>query len=186
MGRIDQLLAAYGRQIALPLRLDLPLSQRVWFAVYPPEEERRLINRIGEFELATKEAGLIWASIDLHGVFADWMDGFDEEERAQCLSNPEILEDYADPSFRNYVCNRIGAALAAHRETTGERTVFALTGLMELYDFVHVSAVVEGLDESFPGVLLVFFPGERDSNSYRFLGARAGWNYLALPILAEG
>ena len=31
-----------------------------------------------------------------------------------------------------------------------------------------------------------FDPDERESNTYRFLGARTGWNYLATPILTEG
>jgi hypothetical protein len=186
MGRIDQLLAAYRRQVELPLNLDLPLSQRVWFAVYPPEEERVLINRIGDFEIATKEAGRPWASFDLEGIFADWMDTFDESERLQCLATPEILESYSDPWFKTFVCKKIQEALRARIEEHGAQTVFALTGLMELYDFTHVSAVVDGLDPSFPGILLVFFPGARDGNSYRFLDARSGWNYLAVPILAEG
>ena len=57
---------------------------------------------------------------------------------------------------------------------------------MELYDFVHVSTVVEALEaHRFPGVLLLFFPGEREGSTYRFLGARTGWDYLAIPILAE-
>ena len=38
-------------------------------------------------------------------------------------------------------------------------TVFAVTGLMELYDFVHVSDVLDPETLTFPGVLLVFFPG---------------------------
>ena len=185
MGRIDQLLAAYSRQISLPLKFDLPLSQRVWFVVYPPEEERRLATRIGEFEIATKDAKLAWKLIDLQGVFADWMDTFDPEEREQCLANQDILENYADPFFKEFVCNRISAALVEPPETAGNQTVFAVTGLMDLYDFVHVSTVVEGLDKTFPGILLLFFPGDREGNSYSFLGARTGWNYLALPILAE-
>jgi hypothetical protein len=65
-------------------------------------------------------------------------------------------------------------------------TVFALSGLMELFDFIHVSTVIEALDNGFPGVLALFFPGEREGNTYRFLGARTGWNYLAVPILSEG
>lgn len=185
MGRIDQLLAAYSRQISLPLKLDLPLSQRVWFVVYPPEEERRLATRLGEFEIATKDARLAWKAVDLKGIFADWMDTFDQDEKEQCLANPEILENYADPFFKDFVCHRINDALAECSDVSIRQTVFAVTGLMELYDFVHVSAVVEGIDNRFPGILLVFFPGEREGNSYSFLGARSGWNYLALPILAE-
>lgn len=184
MGRIDLLLASFRRQLALPLRAGLPLSQRVWFAVYPPEEERRLTNRFEDFEIATKEAQLCWSRVDLSTAFADWMDTFDQDEREQCLANPEILQSYADPGFRDFVCKRICDAISA-AATPSDRTVFAITGLMELFDFVHVSAVVDALDTTFAGRLLVFFPGERDGNSYRFLGARTGWNYLAVPILAE-
>lgn len=185
MSRIDLLLERYRRHLALPLKQGLPLSQRVWFLVYPQEDERRLANRVDELEIATKEATLRWQRIDLSPVFADWMDSFDPEERDQCLANPEILEAYADPGFRDFVCARIKRAFDEIPVTESERTVFAVTGLMELYDFVHVSAVIDAVNSDFPGILLVFFPGEREGNTYRFLGARTGWNYLAVPILAE-
>ena len=186
MARLDQLLASYRRYAALPRQPYLPLSQRIWFLVYPPEDERRLTNRLAEFELATRDAGLVWQRLDLIGAFADWLDTFqDEEEKAACLADPDIVEDYARPGLRDFLCARLQAGLARTPEAEAGQTVFALTGLMELYDFIHVSEVLDALDGSFPGVLLVFFPGEREGNTYRFLGARTGWNYLAIPILAE-
>ena len=54
MNRIDQLLENYRSHIQMPLRPGLPSSQRVWFAVYPAAEERRLTNRIDEFEMLTR------------------------------------------------------------------------------------------------------------------------------------
>ena len=45
--------------------------------------------------------------------------------------------------------------------------------------------LIDGLEKTFPGYLLVFFPGEKEGNTYRFLDARTGWNYLAVPILSE-
>ena len=45
--------------------------------------------------------------------------------------------------------------------------------------------LVAALEASFTGYLLVFFPGEKEGNTYRFLDARTGWNYLAVPILSE-
>jgi hypothetical protein len=60
MGRIDQLILRYQRHLEMPLRPNLPLSQRVWFLVYPPDEERRIIGRIPEFEMATDGVGLHW------------------------------------------------------------------------------------------------------------------------------
>ena len=185
MSRLDQLLASYRRHVAMPLRPGLPLSQRVWFLVYAPEDERRMISRFGEFELVTREAGLDWKQLDLTNTFADWMDTFDAEEREQCLADPELVEDYANPGFRDFLARRIQESVSAIAEGKAERTVVALAGLMDLYDFVHVSAVIDALDNRFQGVLLVFFPGEREGNTYRFLGARVGWDYLATPILAE-
>ncbi len=185
MARLDQLLASYRRYVALPRQPHLPLDQRIWFLVYPPEDERRLTSRLAEFELATRDAGLMWRRLDLTGAFADWLDTFDEDEKAACLADPDIVEDYARPGFRDFLCARLQAGLARMPEAEAGRTVFALTGLMELYDFIPVAEVLEALDGSFPGVLLVFFAGEREGNTYRFLGARTGWNYLAIPILAE-
>jgi hypothetical protein len=181
MSRLDQLLASFRRYAALPRQSGLPLSQRVWFLVYPPEDERRLINRFAEFELAIRDAGLSWRRLDLTGAFADWLDTFDDEdEKAACLADPEIIEDYARPGFRDFLCTRLQTALDAIPADQSERTAVALTGLMELYDFIHVSDLLDGLDRldrAFPGILLLFFPGEREGNTYRFLGARTGWNY---------
>jgi hypothetical protein len=186
MARIDQLLESYRRHVSLAPRGHLPLSQRVWFVVYPPEEERRMANRIPEFEIATRDKGWGWQRIDLKGAFADWMDTFDPEERKKCLADPDIVETYADPGFAEYLGDRLRRELDSVPEADAVSTVFAVSGLMDLYDFVHVSAVLETLDSHLPGVVVLFFPGEREGNTYRFLGARTGWNYLATPILAEG
>lgn len=185
MARTDQLLESYKRHVGLPLNPGLPLSQRSWFVVYPPEEERRLVPRLPEFEIATKDAGLDWQRIDLSDSFAAWVDTFDEEERESCLRQPAVLESYAPAGYLSHLQALIDAAISLVPADQRARTVFALTGLMELFDFVHVSDLVEALDKSFAGVLLVFFPGEREENTYRFLCARDGWNYLAVPIVTE-
>jgi len=185
MARIDQLLTSYRRYVALPSKANMPLSQRVWFLVYPPDEERRMVNRVAEFEIVTKDAGRGWIRVDLTGAFADWMDTFDPEERDKCLANPSITKGYAEEQFRDFVSAKIANSTTGVAEADCEKTVFAVTGLMELFDFVHVSAVVEKLPATFPGILLVFFPGERSGNTYRFLDARDGWDYLAVPILPE-
>lgn len=186
MARIDDLLTNYKRRASMPLRAGLPLTQRVWFLVYPPDEERRLMNRAAEFEMATKEAGHHWKTIDLTGTFAQWIDSFpDEHERLAILADPEILEEYAQTGFRDHIRDKVSAELDAIPKDQMFNTVLALTGLMELYDLLHVSEVIDALDHDFTGILLVFFPGEREGNTYRFLGARTGWDYLAIPILAD-
>jgi hypothetical protein len=114
------------------------------------------------------------------------MDTFtDEEERLSILADPGILEEYAQSMFRDYIQGLVATQLAGIPAEQMNRTIVALTGLMELYDLLHVSEVIEVMDKSFTGILAVFFPGERENNTYRFLGARTGWDYLAVPILAD-
>jgi hypothetical protein len=185
MAHIDQLLVSFKTHVGFPLKQGLPLSQRSWFVVYPPEEERRLSPRLPEFEIATRDAGLGWQRMDLSGAFAEWLDTFDPDERRATLENPAILESYSETGFIPFLKARIDEAVTNVPPDHQTRTVFALTGLIELFDFVHVSDLIESLDKSFPGVLLVFFPGEREANTYRFLCARDGWNYLAVHIVAE-
>lgn len=184
MNRIDQLLERYRRHIELPLRPGLPPSQRIWFAVYPPEEERRLANRIDDFAMATKAAGHPWVRIDLQGSLANWLSSVEDDERSDWFRHCEDIDLYAKTEWKNVLAEffHSQAATAPHPD----RTVFALTGLMDLYDFLHVSELIDSLETAFPGYLLVFFPGVREGNTYRFLDARTGWNYLAIPILAEG
>jgi hypothetical protein len=183
MNRIEQLLENYKNHIRMPLRPGLPASQRVWFAVYPAAEERRLINRIDDFEMLTKDAGHPWVRIDLKGSLARWLDSVDEEERAEWFKNPGDIELYAKSEWKDVLTQFFQEEVT--RATVPERTVFALTGLMDLYDFLHVSDLIESLEETFSGYLLVFFPGEKEGNTYRFLDARTGWNYLAAPILSN-
>jgi len=186
MSRIDQLVQSYRRHAGIPLKQNVTIAERTWFVVYSPDEERRLRSRIAEFEIATKDCGLLWQEIDLTGSFARWLDSMDDpEEREATLATPSIVEDYADPGFRDFLAETIRRAVSEAPATDVDRTVFAITGLMELYDFIHVSQVMDALGKAVRGVLLLFFPGEREENTYRFLGARTGWDYLATPITAE-
>ena len=60
-------------------------------------------------------------------------------------------------------------------------------GLVALgvFGFVRVSELVSALEPSIRGRLVVFFPGEYENGNYRFLDARDGWSYRAVPILAS-
>lgn len=186
MSRLDQLVQSYRNHAAIPLKQGLTVAERTWFVVYSPEEERRLRSRLAEFEIATKDSALLWFEIDLTGSFARWLDSFDDpEEREASLATPSIVENYADPGFIDYLAATIRKVAAGLPASEVERTVFAITGLMELYDFIHVSQVMDALVKDVRGVFLLFFPGEREENTYRFLGARTGWDYLATPITAD-
>lgn len=139
--------------------------------------------RIGEFELATTEAGHPWVHLDLHGRFAKWVASVDEAERAQWFANPVVIDTYADHEWKELLADELCQELAPI--ASPERTILALTGLMDLYDFVHVAPLIAAIGKAFPGFLLMFFPGEREGNNYRFLNVRPGWDYLAIPILSN-
>jgi hypothetical protein len=183
MNRIDQLVENYRNHIRMPLRPGLAASQRVWFAVYPAADERRLINRVDEFEILTKDAGHPWVHVDFKGQFASWLASLDESERSEWFKNSSDIELYAKSEWKDFLTSFFTSTVANTPEPN--RTVFALTGLMDLYDFLHVSELIEALEPVCAGFLLVFFPGEKEGNTYRFLDARTGWNYLAVPILSE-
>lgn len=58
----------------------------------------------------------------------------------------------------------------------------AVTGLASLFDFMRISSLIERVEGSARGRLLVFFPGEYAGSIYRFMNARDGFNYMAIPI----
>jgi hypothetical protein len=66
-----------------------------------------------------------------------------------------------------------------------EQTVVAVYGVGSLCGFMRVSQLVSAVERSIRGRLLVFFPGVHEGNTYRFLDARDGWNYLAVPITSD-
>lgn len=187
MSRVSELITAYRRHVEIPLRSSLPLSQRTWFLVYPPEDERKLRNQLPELEIATLDAGLTWNEINLTSTFASWFDEHDpdEEQRLEALAVPEDTEDYADPAFANFLAEHIAQKIANFSTADPSRTVHTITGVMELYDFVHISSVIDNLPKEISGILLLLFPGTRENNSYRFLGARDNWDYLATPITLD-
>jgi hypothetical protein len=177
MPTIEGLIAAYSRFVQLPWDRSVSGSERVWLAIYPPREERRLRARIGEFEIATKAAGHGWTEFDLKDEFAAWM--AKQEYREAYFEDPEALEPLLD-SFGDELTERV-----RERLDEDENTVVGLIGLGSLFGLYKVSHLLERVNEHIRGRLLAFFPGERDNGNYRLLDARDGWNYLAVPIEAE-
>jgi hypothetical protein len=70
--------------------------------------------------------------------------------------------------------------LRAHADDPG--SVITLAGCGGLYGFAHVSRLLHRIDNEIPGRVVVLFPGEKDDSNYRLLGARDGWNYMAVGI----
>ena len=176
MSAIDRLLANYARQVRLPWAAHTSGKQRIWFAVYPPTEERRVRARLPQFEALTLEANHGWSTVDLTGMLPEWIAG--HEYREAIFAEPEQfsanneLEDLAVERVRN----------ACTGEEVDAASVVAITGLATLFDFMRVSSLIERVEDSVRGRLLVLFPGEFAGNVYRFMDARDGFNYMAVPI----
>jgi hypothetical protein len=180
MSRIEGLLKAYEAFVSQPWPVHLSGAERVWFAVYEPAQERRLRLRIGEFANATVKAGHGWRHLDLTSAFPDWMAG--HKYRAAYFDDPEAL-DLAMADFVSAVAERARSVLTA--PGVDGNTVVALSGIGSLFGLTKTSDVLDLVRAEIRGRLLVFFPGRYENAQYRLLDARDGWNYLAVPILAE-
>jgi hypothetical protein len=180
MSKIDDLLFAYKKQVALPWAESLSAQEKIWFCMYDPSQERRLRKQLGAFAIATQESGYIWLPLDVTGIYDQWL--ATNEYREEYLKNPSNLK-YEESTFLEYFTEYIGKLT----EEADSSTVIAIIGIGTLYGIIRVSKVVEHFVKTIPipGRLVVFFPGERDGKNYRLLKARDGWNYLATPIEAQ-
>jgi hypothetical protein len=181
LGHVEELAELYKCHIAPPWQRNLAGDQKVIMVVYPKEDERRLRARLGLFEEATTGAGHGWHHVDLTECFASWMS--QTEYRDAYFEEPKSLEMKLRSAFVRYVADTILEALSA--DGVDEDAVVAVQGVGTLYGFARVSLVLKEVVKSIKGRLLVFFPGEYESNNYRLLDARDGWNYLAVAITLQ-
>jgi hypothetical protein len=176
MSAVDRLLSNYSRQVRLPWSANISGKQRIWFAVYPPAEERRVRAKLPEFEARTLEAKHGWTTVDLTRLLPEFLAA--HKYRESIFQNPQHLKAGIELETR-------AAALvntACSRDEADSSCVVAVTGLASMFDFMRVSSLIERVENSVLGLLLVFFPGEYSSNVYRFMDARDGFNYMAVPI----
>jgi len=176
MSVIDRLLKNYSRQVNLTWSANMAGKQRVWFAVYPPAEERRVRARLPQFEAITLEANHGWTTVDLTGLLPEWIAA--HEYREAIFAEPEQFS--ANSELEDLAVERVRQACS--REDVDATSVVAVTGLASLFDFMRVSSLIERVEDSVRGRLLVLFPGEYAGQVYRFMDARDGFNYLAVPI----
>ena len=181
MGRIDRLAERYKSYIALPWQKDLAGAQRTLFIVYDKADERRLRARKELFELATKDAGHGWLECDLTKVFAEWM--ANTEYRDSYFESPQDLELKLEDDFLQHVAGRVREVLTVVE--ADDQAVVGIFGIASLFGFVRVSELMKEIEQEIRGRVAVFFPGEYESNNYRLLDARDGWNYLAIPITLQ-
>ncbi len=181
MSAIDRLIANYQRRVALPWPQNLAGKQRVWFAVYPPAEERRLRARLQYFEAATREARHGWHAVDLMRLLPEWL--AQHEYRDTIFAEPQYFA--SSEGVEELAIQRVRSACRA--EDADANGVVAILGLPSLFGFIRVSRLLDAVEADIHGRLLVFFPGEHQRNTYRFMDARDGFNYMAVPITsAEG
>jgi hypothetical protein len=177
MSRLRRILKSYASYIAVPWRQDAAPPQRVVFCVYHEQDERRLRAMIGEFEIATRDAGHPWHLFDLTHTFPKWLTA--QRYATGYYKQPDklntLLPRYLDSIQAEF------AAFLQERGADGN-TVVALTGLGTIFGFLRVSELVETLAPMVAGRLVVFFPGSYAEGRYRLLNAYDGWNYLATPI----
>lgn len=180
MSYINDLLRAYARFVQIPWDQTVAGPQRVWMAIYPPEQERRLRMHIGEFEIATHAARHHWHLIDLTDSFGQWLGAHDY--RDAYFESPDDLSLALD-DFAEHLASQVSTGLGP--DNADEETVVAMMGLASLFGVARVSRLIEAVNKDIRGRLLAFFPGELEGTNYRLLGARDGWNYLAIPITAS-
>jgi hypothetical protein len=177
MTQIERLIDNYRRFVANPWQANVADRQRVWFAIYPPSEERRLRVRLPQFEYDTRDAHHDWHLIDITHAPARWLAG--HEYREGYFESPEALPA-VEVELRESVVKEIRAVLRG--PGANDQAVVAVLGAGSLFGFSHVSAVAGDLEGDIRGRMLVFFPGVHRDKTYRFMDARNGFNYMAVPI----
>jgi hypothetical protein len=184
MSYAQNLLEKLKTHLALPWPVNVSGQERVLMTVYPPSEERRIRRFIdsGEFGAEIKTLNHGWSCLDLSKAFSDWLS--DHEYKDGLLNKPQRLWDDKGnvKGLEEYLVTKITEASA----NDDANTVFALIGCGGLFGLFSVSHLIQLVAEKVPGRLVAFFPGEFDAanNSYRLLGAKDGWGYLATPITA--
>ena len=182
MSRIENLIANYDRFVRLPWSTGIAPGQRVWMAVYAPEDERRLRLHLPEFETISNAAGREWAQIDITNTFEEWM--AIHAFRDAYFANPRLIQ----PELASFLDGLTADVRQKLSEITDPNTVVGLIGAGSLFGLgeqIKVSALIDRVEDLISGRLLVFFPGEVDQNNYRLMNGRDGWNYHAVPITGD-
>ena len=179
MNIIDGLLKSYANFVRVAWDRSVAGPQRVWMVVYPPEQERRLRMRVGDFEVATLDAKHTWHLVDITDSFGHWLGAHDYRDSyfEEPADITPALEEFAE-SLADEVRGHFKA------DDVDDDTVVALMGVGALFGLGRASHLIEAINNDIRGRLVVFFPGEVEGTNYRLLGARDGWNYLAVPITA--
>lgn len=180
MSKTDQLLTAFEMVVREPWISTLSGQERTWFLVYDPAEQRKVDLRLGDFEMAARNAQKKWITVSLKSCFPTWISSLDY--RDAYFADPQALLDPLEMEFRQYAIDFIVQQI--QDQQADEKTLIAVKDISSLFGFARVSDILNGCARAFRGRMLIFFPGEYDKNQFRLLDARDGWSYLARPITA--
>ena len=180
MTKVQQLIKNYQGFVYLPWSSNISGSQRIWFAVYPSSEDRHVRAQKKEFECATEDAKHRWHLVDITDAPAKFISQHDYREAY--FKEPDAAESLED-DIKEYVIEILKKELLSPE--VDENTVVAVIGTGSLFGFTHISSIISQIDNFIKGRLLVFFPGIYEKNQYRFMDARDGFNYMAVPITCD-
>ncbi len=184
VSRVDDLIANYQRFAQLPWPSGLAPAQRVWMAVYPPEDERRLRLHLPEFETASKAAGHEWVEIDITNAFEEWMAV--HEYRDAYFANPKLIQ----PELAGFLDDLVARVRQQLAESSTPNTVVGLVGAGSLFglgDHVKVSALIDRIEDLIRGRLLVFFPARSiRTTTDCWTGVTAGTTTPSLSLPTRG
>lgn len=178
MTYIDRLVEGLKQQLRQPWSADRSGAERVWFLVFDPDKVRGVLAREDAFRLAVEAAGKRWVEIDITDAFGTWMAQHRYADRY--FARPQLTSTIADDFVKHLVVDIRGEIDTRHVD---KQTLLVLTGTESLFGITKLAHTVRLVEDAIPGRLLVFFPGEYRDGHYRFLDARDGWNYLAIPIM---
>ena len=177
MSKVNQLLAKFESIINEPWPTGLSGQEKVWFLIFDPIELKKVHFKLGEFEMATRNANRKWLLISLNDYFTNWLSNHDYKEAF--FEEPEYISDALQSEFREYIINKINKELTDN----SENTLLVLKDASAIFGFIKLSEVVQDVSNKIKGRLMVLFPGEFSNNQYRLMDARDGWDYLARPIM---
>ena len=178
MSKIDQLLQKFQRIIKEPWPTGLSGQEKIWFLIFDPIDLRKMEFKLGEFEIATKNANRDWHLISLKTKFSYWLSKHDY--KVSFFEDPEYLSDALQDDFKNYLEDSIIADLDSNNN---ENTLIVLNDVSAIFGFIKLSEIVNAISNKIQGRLMILFPGEFTNNQYRLMDARDGWDYLARPIM---
>lgn len=180
MTPIQRLIDNYAHFVKLPWSSNLSGCQRVWFAVYPPAEERRLRAQLSAFDYATRDAKHGWHLVDITHAPSKFIS--DHEYRESYFNDPDAIASIEE-DIKAEIISILKKELTSSE--INANTIVAVIGTGSLFGFTHISPILASIDSCIEGRLLIFFPGVYEKNLYRFMDAREGFDYMAIPITCD-